>query len=138
MQEAGYARLSIEGIAARAGVGKQTIYRWWRSKGAVLLDALLALSEGQDGEVAAPARHAATSRPTSSSCSAPPSTELGDPRYDRPMRALAAEIAHDPALAEEYATRVDGRCSGSRRSAWAAPSGRASSATTSISTWPWT
>lgn len=39
--ERGYDALTIEGIAARAGVGKQTIYRWWRSKGAVIAECLL-------------------------------------------------------------------------------------------------
>ncbi len=38
--ELGYEHVSIEAIAKRAGVGKQTIYRWWPSKGAVVLEAL--------------------------------------------------------------------------------------------------
>lgn len=59
--ERGYDHLSIEGIARRAGVGKQTIYRWWPSKGDVIADAIL------DGQLLGGLRE-------------PPQT--GDPRAD--------------------------------------------------------
>jgi AcrR family transcriptional regulator len=39
LAERGFAGVTIEGIAARAGVAKQTIYRWWPSKVDVLLEA---------------------------------------------------------------------------------------------------
>jgi AcrR family transcriptional regulator len=39
--EVGYDKLTIEGMAKRAGAGKQTIYRWWPSKAHVLLEALV-------------------------------------------------------------------------------------------------
>jgi len=49
----GYANFSIEKVAARAGVGKQTIYRWWGSKALLVLevfrDRLLPLTEHYDG-----------------------------------------------------------------------------------------
>ncbi|WP_022883464.1 TetR/AcrR family transcriptional regulator [Glaciibacter superstes] len=37
----GYDNLTMEGVAAEAGVSKQTIYRWWPSKGALVADCLL-------------------------------------------------------------------------------------------------
>jgi len=37
----GYASVTIEGLAAEAEVSKQTIYRWWPSKAAILGEALL-------------------------------------------------------------------------------------------------
>ena len=40
LAEGGAAHLSIDAVAARAGVGKATIYRRWSSKEALVLDAL--------------------------------------------------------------------------------------------------
>jgi AcrR family transcriptional regulator len=40
--EVGFDKLSIEGIAARAGVAKTTIYRRWASVSAIVMDAFLA------------------------------------------------------------------------------------------------
>jgi AcrR family transcriptional regulator len=41
LASAGFDALSIEGIAARAGVGKQTIYRWWRSKHSLVAECVV-------------------------------------------------------------------------------------------------
>ncbi|MFE7976450.1 TetR/AcrR family transcriptional regulator [Streptomyces shenzhenensis] len=40
----GYARMSIEGIARRAGVGKTAVYRRWRSKLHLVLDVVSAVA----------------------------------------------------------------------------------------------
>jgi AcrR family transcriptional regulator len=39
--EHGFGALTVEAIARRAGVAKQTIYRWWPSKVEILLDTLI-------------------------------------------------------------------------------------------------
>ena len=105
VSEVGYAKLSIEAIATRAGVGKQTIYRWWRSKGAVVFDSFLALSEGADGivlpdtgDIAADLK--AVLRATVA--------EFADPAFEAPIRALNLEIAGDPELAAQYREKLAG------------------------------
>jgi len=92
-REEGYARLSIEGIAARAGVGKQTIYRWWPSKGAVLLEAI-------DLEAAS-----AAAFPDTGDLVADMRTTISDvvrfqsnPNFGQAFAALIAEAQHDPTI----------------------------------------
>ncbi|TXS29476.1 TetR/AcrR family transcriptional regulator [Streptomyces sp. ms191] len=108
--ESGYSRTTIEGIAARAGVGKQTIYRWWPSKSAVLLDAFLDLAAranealGGDAESEIPdtgdlaADLGFVLRATVD--------ELNDPTFDGPSRALAAEGLVDPELGARFVERL--------------------------------
>jgi AcrR family transcriptional regulator len=101
----GYAKLTIEAIAARAGVGKQTIYRWWPSKGAVVFDSLLALSEQPDGGIELPdtgdIEHDLRTvlRATAA--------EFSDPGFEAPIRALNTEIINDPDLAAVYREKME-------------------------------
>lgn len=47
LAERGYQALTIDGVAARAKVSKQTIYRWWPSKAAIVLEAMTTLTQEQ-------------------------------------------------------------------------------------------
>lgn len=47
--EVGFARLSVNAVAARAGVGKATIYRRWRSKTELLRTTLARIKEATEG-----------------------------------------------------------------------------------------
>jgi len=56
LSETGYGPLTIEAVAARAGVGKSTIYRHWAGKRALIADALETLNEqpGSDSDDTTP------------------------------------------------------------------------------------
>ena len=45
LQHTSFPELTIEAIAAHAGVGKATVYRWWPSKGALVVDAFASTAE---------------------------------------------------------------------------------------------
>lgn len=105
VMEVGYAKLSIEAIATRAGVGKQTIYRWWPSKGAVVFDALFELNRGPDG-IALP-DSGDIERDLRNVLRATVK-EFNDPRIDATLRALTVEIQHDQELAALLLDRLLG------------------------------
>jgi AcrR family transcriptional regulator len=101
--EVGYTKLAVEAIAARAGVGKQTIYRWWPDKGAVVLDAYLALV-GADGDLAFPDSgdlEADLRMVLGSTVDA-----LADPVFEQRYRALLTAIHDDAELASALLDRL--------------------------------
>jgi AcrR family transcriptional regulator len=94
------ASLTMEGIAARAGVSKQTLYRSWPSTGAILFDAFLARSADERGRVMVPdsgdlsndLHELATGMVA----------ELTDSREEPLLRAVTARLQSDPELAAQY------------------------------------
>ena len=97
--EFGYTALTIEGIAARAGVGKQTIYRWWPSKADVLLEAgainaELHIPVSDHGSYRADLRAFLTA-----------SYDMGrDPRLVALLRELMAEAQLNPTFGDRFRT----------------------------------
>ncbi|MER6733873.1 TetR/AcrR family transcriptional regulator [Streptomyces puniciscabiei] len=110
LADADGAPVSVETIARAAGVGKQTLYRWWPSKGAVLLDALTDRA-AQDvpapdtGSLRADLRELAVA--TFEASRRPPSGPA--------LRTLVREAARDPHLAELMRTFTESRRAAVRR-----------------------
>ena len=94
-----YPDLTIESIAAAAGVGKATVYRWWPSKGALVAEAVSSTLTVEDppesGDLHADLVAAA---------------EISIRNYARPpggilVTALAADLATDPELLQSFIAR---------------------------------
>ena len=88
-------------------MGKQTIYRWWPSKGAVLLDAFLAhrVEERSDvavldpfdtGDLAADVRRIVRDTVRA----------FASPAWEAPYRAMTVAIQDDPDLAAQVSERI--------------------------------
>jgi AcrR family transcriptional regulator len=91
--ERGASGMTMEAIARRAGVSKETLYRWWGSRADVLLEALAERGERDiptGGDLQAFMR--ATARAL-------------DPPMQRVLRTLAAQAAGDPAYAQQVRER---------------------------------
>lgn len=109
LQEVGYSRLTVEGVAARAGVGKTTVYRWWHSKSSLVIEAIngrLDLPPPEStGDSRADVR--AVVQRMADTFARPPLGEV--------LPALAVDLIRDPQAAEQLRQMI-----GPRRAANAA------------------
>ncbi|WP_040778045.1 TetR/AcrR family transcriptional regulator [Nocardia pneumoniae] len=99
----GSSGVTVDRIAAHAGVGRQTIYRWWPSKDAVLLDALV-----QSAEQAVPAPDTGDLREDLTVFLRETFTAAGMEHNRQALIAAVVAAQDDPGLAatlEEFLTR---------------------------------
>jgi AcrR family transcriptional regulator len=99
--------VTIDAIAEAAGVGRQTIYRWWPTKGAVLADAM-----ARGARAIVPARDTGSFRGDLIGFLADSFAGLQDPGTRRALRQLASAAVRD-----EHAAGVLAEFTAQRRAA---------------------
>lgn len=99
VEELGYARATVERIAATAGVAKTTIYRRWPSKGELIVDCLL------DAFGPVPLE-GATRGELLSSAIGWIAAKIGQPGVGDAFAGVFSDAVSDPALREVLSTRL--------------------------------
>lgn len=94
--------LTVEGVAARSGVAKTTIYRRWRSKEDLALAALLEVIQQEP----APARHVGGTRAALRAYLGRLIDNLNSKLYGRIVRGLISDLGVDLELARGFRERV--------------------------------
>ncbi len=97
-EEGGVGALTIEAVAARSGVAKTTIYRRWRDKWELALDAAMIdmLTTFDDPIDVGDTRKELTTFVNSAV------RTMGSEPFGRALQGLASEVATDPQLARVY------------------------------------
>ena len=98
--EVGYAAMTMKGIAERAGVGRQTVYRWWSTKAEILLEASV---EDAREELAVVATHSLARDLTGYVAAL--AEFLAHSPAGAAYRALLGEAQHDEEVARLLATQ---------------------------------
>jgi AcrR family transcriptional regulator len=92
--EGGYQEVTIEGVAARAGVAKTTIYRRWTTKAAMVVEAI------QEAGKDCPVEGARSGAETLGGSLERMIQALSDSRAAKIISGLAAEMPHNEELAK--------------------------------------
>jgi AcrR family transcriptional regulator len=102
--EEGFTRLRLEHVAARAGVGKATIYRRWPSKEALTLELVLGLA-GPHLDIA----DVGDTRAELRAAAANPLHAIVDTPWGPVIRAMLSQIAGNPAIGDPFRATVVAR-----------------------------
>jgi AcrR family transcriptional regulator len=97
LREEGYRGLSIEGVAARAGVGRPTIYRRWPSKPALVVAALV-----RSSQLAIRVVDTGSLRDDLIAMQRRQVELMNSPENRRVTAGLVADLAADPELSQTY------------------------------------